>query len=356
MNIPMNANWVTDDIIVGGLPRNKVDFNMLKNDNGITIFVNLMTNNEAQRGKKKPKFDYRDIKNHKEVKYLHYPIKDMYIIPDKEIIKISHKIISEINNRKKVYIHCYGGHGRSGVLVGVILHFLNPKLTYVDILKLLQTKHKTRKYKPNVSSPQTAIQFNQLHRIITGKDDIFFYLGENDPNFVFSNYYQNKNRKLFTILNQDWKSNEAFFQAGKYKNKKYKSFIQDADTAHKAFLLGRMSGNIRPEWTINKNTNKNKILDITKQYKNKISKRTDWDKIKDNIMIIGLFAKFTQNKDLYHKLLSTGNSEIVEYSPVDKYWGTYWDIKGQNKLGKYLMKIRNCLKLYKREDLLDTIK
>lgn len=349
--IPDNSNWITENLIVGGLLRNKNDFDMIKN-NGITIFVNLMCSKEAQRGKKKPLFDYRDSKNHKGIEYLHYPTKDLYILPDKEIIKIANKIVTKINQGNKVYIHCYGGHGRTGTLTGIVLHFLYPKLTYTDILKQLQTSHRKRKYKPNQSTPQTAIQFNQLHRIITGKDDIFFYLGESDPNFIFSNYYQNKNNTtLFEILNQNWKSNEAFFQAGKYTDKKYKFFIQDADTAHKAFLLGRMGGNIRPAWVVNKNNNKTKILDIVNKNKKYIKLIEDWDDIRDVVMIIGLFAKFTQNKDLYDKLLSTGNSKIVEYSPVDKYWGTYWNIKGQNKLGKYLMKIRKCLKLDSRENM-----
>lgn len=63
-------------------------------------------------------------------------------------------------------------------------------------------------------------------------------------------------------------------------------------------------------------------------------------------MIIGLFAKFTQNEELYNRMLSTGNARLVEYSPVDKYWGTYWDKVGQNKLGHCLMKVRDCLRLH----------
>jgi predicted NAD-dependent protein-ADP-ribosyltransferase YbiA (DUF1768 family) len=49
-------------------------------------------------------------------------------------------------------------------------------------------------------------------------------------------------------------------------------------------------------------------------------------------MMIGLLAKFTQNKDLFKQLMDTGDKKIVEYSPNnDYYWATYWDHEG----GKY---------------------
>ena len=327
--LPSNANWVTNNLIIGGLPRNKKDFNLIR-DKGVTVFVNLMGTGEAQRGKKKPSFDYREQKNHDGVEYFHYPIKDMTTLSDKEMLKIARKIVKSIEKGKKVFVNCFGGHGRSGTLVGIVLHLLQPDLSYVEVLKELKKGHLTRKYKPTQKIPQTAMQFNQLHRIITWKDDIFFYLGEHDPNFVFSNYYQKKeDKKLFEIMDQEWYSNEGFFQAGKFANKAYKNAIREADTAHKAFLLGRMGGNIRPAFVINKKNNPTKILGLVKKSKGTVKRRADWDEVKDVLMIVGLFAKFTQNKDLYDKLLSTGDAKIVEYSPVDKYWGTYWDKKGK---------------------------
>lgn len=343
-NIPDNTNWVTNSLLVGGLPRTEQDFNLIKSQ-GINVFVNLMSTKEATRGKKKPPFDYREVNNRRNITYLNFPVKDLYTLNDNEMIKIAKRVVDELGKGNKVYIHCLGGHGRTGTLAGIVLHFLYPDYSYEDILKYLNDRHKTRVYKPNETTPQTAIQFNQLHRIITGKSDIFFYLGESDPNFVFSNYYQGKNEYLFEIMNTKWISNESFFQASKYNDNDYKQIIQNADTSHKAFLLGRMGGNIRPEWVVNKQSNQTKIRDAINMYKNNINIREDWDEVKDKVMIIGLFCKFTQNKDLYDKLLSTGDTNIVEYSPVDTYWGTYWNKNGQNKLGQCLMIVRKCLRL-----------
>ena len=351
--IPSNSNWIMNNLLVGGLPRTKKDFDSIK-EQGINVFVNLMNDKEAKKGKKKPMFDYRET-DHTGIRYLHVPIKDLFTISDDEMINVAKKVVNEIQNGNKVYIHCYGGHGRTGTLAGIVLHFLYPDMTYEEVLKHLNNSHKTRVYKPNETTPQTAIQFNQLHRIITGKNDIFFYLGENDPNFIFSNYYQNKKTEFqFEIMNNKWISNESFFQSMKYTDNDYKKLIQEADTSHKAFLLGRMGGNIRPEWVINKKSNQTRILNTIKTYKNKIQTRHDWDNIKDKVMIIGLFAKFTQNEELYNRLLSTGNARLVEYSPVDKYWGTYWDKVGQNKLGQCLMKVRDCLRLNINRNKLST--
>ena len=71
--------------------------------------------------------------------------------------------------------------------------------------------------------------------------------------------------------------------------------------------------------------------------------RSDWKEIKDSVMELALRIKF-QNKVLCEKLLNTGNSELVE----GNWWGdTYWGVcegKGENRLGKILMKIRDELR------------
>lgn len=78
-----------------------------------------------------------------------------------------------------------------------------------------------------------------------------------------------------------------------------------------------------------------------------------WDKYKEDFMFNACYAKFSQNDKLRDFLLSTGNCEIVEASPVDNIWGIGFssdkameniDKWGQNLLGKCLMKVRTILK------------
>lgn len=56
-----------------------------------------------------------------------------------------------------------------------------------------------------------------------------------------------------------------------------------------------------------------------------------------------LKAKTKQHEDVRETLKRTGNRIIVENSPVDSFWGTGPDGKGENIVGKIWMKIRDSL-------------
>lgn len=80
-----------------------------------------------------------------------------------------------------------------------------------------------------------------------------------------------------------------------------------------------------------------------KRFGNKTPLRSDWEKIKDDVMYLGLLLKFTQHPDLANKLKATKGRELEEGNDWgDKYWGTV-NGEGLNKLGIFLMKIRNVL-------------
>ena len=46
-----------------------------------------------------------------------------------------------------------------------------------------------------------------------------------------------------------------------------------------------------------------------------------WDREKQNSVLSGNYAKFTQNPAMKHNLLSTGNKRLAEASPLDPVWG-----------------------------------
>lgn len=72
--------------------------------------------------------------------------------------------------------------------------------------------------------------------------------------------------------------------------------------------------------------------------------RSDWEKVKFDIMYEICLAKFSQNEDLKVKLIATGNEYLEEGNTWgDRIWGTV-DGKGQNNLGKILMRIREELR------------
>ena len=75
----------------------------------------------------------------------------------------------------------------------------------------------------------------------------------------------------------------------------------------------------------------------------KVTKREDWDEVKDGIMRKALRLKFEQNPELAKKLLATGDQELVEGNTWgDTYWGACFG-SGQNKLGLLLQERRKAM-------------
>ena len=84
--------------------------------------------------------------------------------------------------------------------------------------------------------------------------------------------------------------------------------------------------------------------DNAKKLGRKIQLRSDWEKVKFDIMYEICLAKFTQNNDIAKKLLATGSEELVEGNDWnDKIWGKV-NGEGENHLGLILMKVREELK------------
>lgn len=72
--------------------------------------------------------------------------------------------------------------------------------------------------------------------------------------------------------------------------------------------------------------------------------RKDWEEVKDDVMYQAIKYKFEKYPKLQELLLSTGDREIIENSPIDSYWGCGADGLGKNMLGKLLMKLRTELR------------
>lgn len=79
-----------------------------------------------------------------------------------------------------------------------------------------------------------------------------------------------------------------------------------------------------------------------KQRGRSVNLRSDWELVKDGIMYDIVLAKFTQDRSLAEQLLTTGDYELVESNTWgDQYWGIdLRTMKGQNKLGNILMRVR----------------
>ena len=69
------------------------------------------------------------------------------------------------------------------------------------------------------------------------------------------------------------------------------------------------------------------------------SPRDDWTRVKEQVMLEGLRAKFQQNPGLLQQLKDTGTRPLIEAGP-DAYWGEGRLKNGKNRLGKLLMQVR----------------
>ena len=72
--------------------------------------------------------------------------------------------------------------------------------------------------------------------------------------------------------------------------------------------------------------------------------RSDWEEVKDEVMLQALRMKFRQNPEIARELLATGDAIIIEHTQNDAYWADGGDGSGKNKLGLLLMQVREELK------------
>lgn len=114
-----------------------------------------------------------------------------------------------------------------------------------------------------------------------------------------------------------WKTTEHYFQAQKFTNNtKQFNEILNSKYPRDAANLGR-----------------------SRLYKI----REDWEDVKDEIMYRCVKQKVLTHYFIKNLLLSTGDQEIIEDSPIDYYWGWGKNHTGKNQLGKTLMRIRSEL-------------
>ena len=121
-------------------------------------------------------------------RFILQPIEDMQTVDDKIIVRLAEDIVRRFKNGENIYLHCAGGHGRTGTVALVVLNMLYPELTYLELFEYVQYAHDQREgnyfgdrtfvYKMaddhlahhfaqgQVPSPQTIAQRTQVRRII----------------------------------------------------------------------------------------------------------------------------------------------------------------------------------------------
>ncbi|ELR21385.1 uncharacterized protein ACA1_183190 [Acanthamoeba castellanii str. Neff] len=145
----------------------------------VTVFVCLMEESEfGKHGKHyfdvaKSMLDSRPsdfVQKSQELRYVHHPIPDRMIGSDDATLVLVEKILAFLRAGEMVYIHCYGGHGRTGIFASVLLG----RIHGIDAEKALQLCKLYHDCRPDVEgisaksvpSPQTHDQRAQVVRLL----------------------------------------------------------------------------------------------------------------------------------------------------------------------------------------------
>jgi len=303
--------FIKEKALFGGYPTNNSK-NELK-EQGVMVFVDLTTEQERENLEKYFLDD--------ELFYINYPIEDRKIPIDPYdftiFIAFLAKVIRKLPNKKKIYIHCKGGHGRSGILVAclIYLHFQNKSTR--ECLELTNKAHNERTVMRDkwrkIGSPQTAQQKKYVHKLFS--DLVFFRSFKNGSTSGFSNYsYHPVNSPGSKLLPKGiFPSSEALFQAS--KNISDESYIARQQQA--------------------------KNPRVSKTIGSRIAVTNEWEKNRLEIMKEILTLKTSQHPEILCKLTRTGLRKIIYNNRLDDYFGLGPHGRGKNMYGKILMEIRD---------------
>ena len=218
-------------------------------------------------------------------------------------------IINSLKNKELIYIHCKGGHGRSGIVVACLMCLIF-KLSPENALEHTRISHSNRSIMRDkwrkLGAPQTEHQKRFVYKFF---EPIFFYRAyKTGLTAGFSNFTPHE---------------------VEYKNITYPT-AEAAIQAHK--------NPYDQKYLINQSQARTPI--ISKNLGRKVELRIDWKDVCEELMYEIVKCKFDQHPELKFNLLNTGLRPIIQHTHGDSFWGDGGDGKGLNKLGKVLMRVR----------------
>lgn len=291
--------FIQDKAIFGSYPTQEAVYELEKE--GVRFFINLTYS-----------YEKKIIPYTTKYTYINFPIKDNNVPQNWKsysifLIKVS-DIIKKLNPGELIYIHCKGGHGRSGIVVASLMCYIY-NMNARDALDYTNKTHNNRSLMRDkwrkIGSPQTEYQKNFVYKFF---EPIYFYRTYNRG---YTAGFSNFTNHSVTLDKYTFPTAEAAIQACK---------------------------NIDEKYIIKQTQSRTPIM--SKNIGRKIELRPDWINICDESMFNILLAKFTQHDELRINIMNTGLRPIIQHTRGDVFWGDGWDGKGRNKLGNALMRVR----------------
>jgi predicted NAD-dependent protein-ADP-ribosyltransferase YbiA (DUF1768 family) len=215
-----------------------------------------------------------------------------------------YQIIKSLKDNQKMYIHCKGGHGRSGIVVACVLclYLKIPPEYALDLTRFYHQQRKEMRDKwRRIGSPQTTLQKEVVFKLF---QPVYF---NSKVNVFLSNSFKHS---IHLGLLGTFQNIEAAYQALKNpKDSVYTEKLKQEKTIVGIKALGKST-----------------------------KLRADWDTVKEDAMYRLLKQKF-EDDELKTRLANTYLGPII-YLSTGK---TFWKNKDTNKLGKLLQRVRNEL-------------
>lgn len=296
-----SSYFIKDRAIFGSFPTQEAVDELERE--GVRLFINLTHSYE----KKITPYDTK-------YEYISFPITDRHVPNDwyafsHLIIKVA-SIIRALKPGELVYLHCKGGHGRSGIVVASLLCYMfgmSPEDALEHTTKYHSRRSVMREKWRSLGSPQTYQQKNFVRKFFYPLNFYRAYMTGNTTGFSnFTAHPVNIDGMVFP-------TSEAAIQA-----------LKNPDDAK---YVMKQAGARTPV--------------ISKNLGNRVTLRDDWEDMSDELMYKVLRAKFDQHPNLKKNILCTGLRPIAQHTRGDFYWGDGGDGSGLNKLGKALTKLRN---------------
>ncbi|OKH49273.1 hypothetical protein NIES2101_21410 [Calothrix sp. HK-06] len=162
-----NSYWVLpEQFLAGEHPMLMIDMPLHQRiqafvDTGINVFINLIGEEEEKNelGDYLPllQSSSADIPIH--IERRRFPIPDMQVPHHNVMVDILNTVDRALNTGQKVYVHCWGGIGRTGIVVGCYLvrHGMMGKTAIKEIARLREHTRDYRYASPSEESQQQMI-------------------------------------------------------------------------------------------------------------------------------------------------------------------------------------------------------
>lgn len=202
-------------------------------DIGVKYFVNLTFNNEK---KIQPYIT--------ENEYIHFPIPDRSYPHNKRefagfLLRLS-EIIMNLRGPDKIYIHCKGGHGRSGIVVACLLcnlFGLTPEKSLEKTTMYHSNRPRMREKWRSIGAPQTPRQKSFVYKFFSP-----IYLNRVQLVGLTSGFSTFSKEPIFVPEIGTFQTIEAAYQAYQFiDDKNYVSSLLKVKRGYDACVLGKES-------------------------------------------------------------------------------------------------------------------